>query len=297
MTKNNDSGKFSTLVAIDIALRRNEVLIQRPGRKRYRMSMTNDRADHDRLVRHLQNIGGDVDIALEATGNYHRTLAWRMIRAGFNMHLISSVALARIREALHNTWDKNDAKDAQVILHMLSAGNVQRYYDPLVHGINDWQELSKTHAVISKMKTEVLHRLKTHYLPLYFPEIDRFRNNSRVEGFFRFLYHFPTPAAITRLDQAEFIAASWDLLGRKVSKKTLFIRHLRDGMRVDRVTGANRVRRGRHVPPGHYADAPTHSASRGHRSRNTATRRRPRGLSAPTTDSRHWADPCADDSR
>ena len=59
MTKNNDSGKFSTLVAIDIALRRNEVLIQRPGRKRYRMSMTNDRADHDRLVRHLQNIGGD----------------------------------------------------------------------------------------------------------------------------------------------------------------------------------------------------------------------------------------------
>ena len=185
MTKNNDSGKFSTLVAIDIALRRNEVLIQRPGRKRYRMSMTNDRADHDRLVRHLQNIGGDVDIALEATGNYHRTLAWRMIRAGFNMHLISSVALARIREALHNTWDKNDAKDAQVILHMLSAGNVQRYYDPLVHGINDWQELSKTHA----------------------------------EGFFRFLYHFPTPAAITRLDQAEFIAASWDLVGRKVSKK------------------------------------------------------------------------------
>ena len=97
MTKNNDSGKFSTLVAINIALRRNEVLIQRPGRKRYRMSMTNDRADHDRLVRHLQNIGGDVDIALEATGNYNRTLAWRMIRAGFNMHLISSVALARIR--------------------------------------------------------------------------------------------------------------------------------------------------------------------------------------------------------
>ena len=31
MTKNNDSGKSTTLVAIDIALRRNEVLIQRPG--------------------------------------------------------------------------------------------------------------------------------------------------------------------------------------------------------------------------------------------------------------------------
>ena len=35
-----------------------------------------------------------------------------------------------MREALHNTRDKHDAKDAQVILHMLSSGNVQRYYDP-----------------------------------------------------------------------------------------------------------------------------------------------------------------------
>ena len=35
-----------------------------------------------------------------------------------------------MREALHNTRDKHDAKDAQVILHMLSSGNVQRYYEP-----------------------------------------------------------------------------------------------------------------------------------------------------------------------
>ena len=220
MTNNNDIGKFSTLVAIDIAKRRNEVLIRRPGRKRYRMSMTNDRADHDRLVQHLQKIGGQVDVAFEATGNYHRTLAWRLIEAGFSTHLISSVALARMREALHNTWDKHDAKDAQVILHMLSSGNVQRYYDPLAHGLNDWQELSKTHEAISKAKTETLHRLTTHYLPLYFPEIDRFRNNSRAEWFFRFLYRFPTPAAITGLSQAEFIAASWDVVGRKVNKKS-----------------------------------------------------------------------------
>ena len=219
MTNSNDIGNSSTWVAIDIAQRRNEVLIQRPGRKRYRMSMTNDRADHDRLVRHLQRVGGSVEVAFEATGNYHRTLAWRLISAGFHIHLISSVALARIREALHNSWDKHDAKDAQVILHMLSAGNVQHYHDPLVQGLNDWQELSKTHEAISKAKTEVLHRLKTHYLPLYFPEIDRFRNSSRAEWFFRFLYEFPTPAAITRLSRDEFVAASWKLVGRKVNKK------------------------------------------------------------------------------
>ena len=125
------------------------------------MSITNDRADHDRLVNHLKRISGVIDVAFEATGNYHRTLAWRILTAGFNAHLVSTVALARMREALHNGWDKNDPKDAQVILHMLAQGQVQRYYDPLAEGIADFQELSKTHEVISKNKTEVLHRLKT----------------------------------------------------------------------------------------------------------------------------------------
>ena len=219
MTIRNDSCKTRTLVAIDIAMRRNEVLIQPPGRKRYRLSITNDRIDHDRLARHLTDIGGEVDVAFEATGNYHRTIAWRMIDAGFTTHLISSVALARTREALHNSWDKNDPKDAQVMLYMLAQGNVQRYYDPLEHGLNDWQELSKTHEAISKDKTETLHRLKTHYLPLYFPEVDRFRHNSRSEWFFKFLYEFPTPAAITALAKQEFIENAWDTMGRKVNKR------------------------------------------------------------------------------
>jgi hypothetical protein len=52
-------------------------------------------------------------------------LAHRLIAAGFSVRLISSMALARTREALHNGWDKNDPndpKDAQVILHMLGIG-------------------------------------------------------------------------------------------------------------------------------------------------------------------------------
>ncbi len=54
---------------------------------------------------------------------------------------------------LHNGWDKNDSKDAQVILHMLKIGATQVYCDPICSGINDIQELSKTHEVISKAKT------------------------------------------------------------------------------------------------------------------------------------------------
>jgi transposase len=66
-----------------------------------------------------------VRIGFEATGNYHRPLAHHLGEAGFELKLISSVGLARTREALHNSWDKNDPKDAQVILHMLEIGAVQ----------------------------------------------------------------------------------------------------------------------------------------------------------------------------
>jgi transposase len=159
--------------------------------------------------------------AFEATGNYHRPIAWRLIEAGFDVRLVSSMALARTREALHNGWDKNDPRDAQVILHMLRIGATQRYHDPLRAGINDVQELSKTHEAIAKAKTEIQHRILTHYLPLYFPEIERFRGNSRSDWFFAFLDAFPTPASIMALSKEAFIEAAWDVVGRKVSKERL----------------------------------------------------------------------------
>ena len=206
-------------VAIDISRNRNDILIQPPGKKRYRMTITNDQVDHDRLVNHLKQTGNSVVVGFEATGNYHRPIAWRLLNEGFQMHLISSVSLARTREAIYNGWDKNDPKDAQVILYMLRSGQVQYYHDPLLEGTNDWQELSKTHEVISKTKTEVLHRLKTHYFPLYFPEIDRFRHNSRSEWFFHFLHRFPTPSTILALSPGDFAEQASPLLGKKVAKQ------------------------------------------------------------------------------
>lgn len=117
------------------------------------------------------------------------------------MKLVSSVSLARTREALHNSWDKNDPKDAQVILHMMEIGNTQFYHDPLACGTNDIQELSKTHDVVSKSKTELWHRILTHYLPLYFPEADRFHRSSRGDWFFAFLERYPSPHMISAMDR------------------------------------------------------------------------------------------------
>jgi transposase len=155
------------LVAIDISKLRNDVLIERPGNvRRKRLVVLNTRAEHDRFIELLGGLGCPVMAGFEATGNYHRPLAHRLLEAGVKLRLVSSVALARTREALHNGWDKNDPKDAQVILHMLRIGATQTYCDPIRAGIHNIQELSKTHEVVSKAKTELWHRLLTHYLPL-----------------------------------------------------------------------------------------------------------------------------------
>jgi hypothetical protein len=104
---------------------------------------------------------------------------------------------------------------------MLKIGATQVYHDPIQTGINDIQEFSKTHEVISKAKTELWHRLLTHYLPLYFPEIAKFAGNSRSDWFLAFLERFPTPASITQYPKDAFADEAWEVVGRKVSKARL----------------------------------------------------------------------------
>lgn len=115
----------------------------------------------------------------------------------------------------------DDPKDAQVMLHMLETGLTQTFHDPLVAGLNDIQELSKTHETISRTKTEFWHRLLTHHLPLYFPEIEKFKGNARSDWFLAFLELFPTPGSIAALEKQAFVEAAWDVVGRKVSKQRL----------------------------------------------------------------------------
>ena len=123
--------------------------------------------------------GYHVTFAFEATGNYHRPLASFLHNQGFKLYLLSSIATARTREALYSTWDKNDAKDAQVILHLLKTGATQIYHDPLIHNYNDLQEIANTYQQVSLRKTRLLHSILNHYLPLYFPEAERYYHGSR----------------------------------------------------------------------------------------------------------------------
>ena len=70
----------TVLVAIDIAKVRNEVLIELPGRKRRkRLSILNTREEHDRFIESLIAFDSPVVVGFEATGNYHRAIAWRLL--------------------------------------------------------------------------------------------------------------------------------------------------------------------------------------------------------------------------
>jgi hypothetical protein len=132
------------LVAIDIARYWNAVLIETPAGKRHRFRIANTAPDFDRLLRFLHGLPGACRVALEPTGDYHRPIAYRLLVEGFEVVGINSVAQARYREAMFNSWDKNDPKDAAVILEMLRRGAVQACVDPMLQGTYD-TELAKTY--------------------------------------------------------------------------------------------------------------------------------------------------------
>ena len=81
--------------------------------RRRRLTVLNQLDDFNRLVATVAEYGHPVRVAFEATGNYHRALAYHLGCAGFDVKLVSSVALARTREALNNSWDKNDPESVR----------------------------------------------------------------------------------------------------------------------------------------------------------------------------------------
>jgi transposase len=206
-------------VAIDVAKLMHQVLLELPNGKRRVLRVANTRSDIERLVAVLSALAPRCEIAFEPTGDYHRPLAFALGQAGFHLCLVSSLAVARTREALFNSWDKNDPKDAQVILHLLKNGTTQRYLDPLVTGHHDVQEMANTYQQVSLRKVRLHHSLLTHHLPLYFPEAERYLHSSRAEWFTELLLFTPCPAAVRRYSKTAFVkAASEQLRGRKVDK-------------------------------------------------------------------------------
>lgn len=215
----------SVLVAIDIGKQKNHLLIQLSKGVKKKLIVRNNLEDFHKLKTLLDETGKPVICGIEATGNYHRAIAFFLQKSGFKVVLISSISLARTREALHNSWDKNDPKDAQVILYMMCHNMSQIFYDPVFNEFHDLQEISKTYYQVSLRKTKLQHSILNHALPLYFPESERYYHSSRAEAFTLLLLTFPCPAAITSLSFEEFLEKAWQIPMRKVAKSA-FLRDM-----------------------------------------------------------------------
>ena len=122
MTSNTDPNAPRTWVAIDIAKGFNVALVEHEDGRQQRFRFVHSLEDYDRLVAFLRASSSPCRIAFEPTADYHRTLGYRLVSEGFDVVLVSSVAGARMREAIFNSWDKNDPKDAEVILRLLQQG-------------------------------------------------------------------------------------------------------------------------------------------------------------------------------
>jgi transposase len=221
MTHANSIGNGRLLVAIDVAKEKHDVLVELPTGQRKKMIVRNCKADFDGLAKYLERLGQTPVIALEPTADYHRGLAYFLKSKNFEVRAVSSLAVARTREALHNSWDKNDRKDAHVILHLLRTGVTQIYFDPVIEQVNDLRELSSAYLETSLRKTQIQNSLINHYLALYFPEAEAFMSGTRDGLFSKLLLHFPLPASICTLSESKFVFEGSRLLGAKKLKQDM----------------------------------------------------------------------------
>ena len=110
MASMTDPSAPRTWVAIDVAKGFNVALIEQEDGRQQRFRFVHSADDYDRLVDFLRSASTPCRIALEPTADYHRTLAYRLVSEGFDLVLVSSVAGARLREAVCSAGGKLESK-------------------------------------------------------------------------------------------------------------------------------------------------------------------------------------------
>lgn len=221
MTEQTQNNQKTVLIALDIAKRTHDAIVAFPSGKTIKLRVPNNLDGYRHLLEKASQGDYRIQAAFEPTADYHRNIAYWLHEQGCECFLVSSLSCARAREMLFNTWDKNDRKDAGVILYLMRQGLMKPFYDPLVSGTFDIQEIANTYHQISLARTRAMNSLFNHYITLYFPEIERFFHSSRCDWFGRFLSKFPTPASITRYREETFVKRAWNVIGRKVHKDAL----------------------------------------------------------------------------
>ena len=143
-----------------------------------------------------------VVFGMEPTANYHKPLGEYLIESGYQVVLVSGVAVKRNRELLDCRWDKHDTKDSANIADLISQGKCQFYEYPDIN-IRELRNQLSLKRRFKKQEHGLMVRIRNNLLAQYFPEMDRYFG-SHVPENLAIVQHSLAPDMIARLDYKEF---------------------------------------------------------------------------------------------
>jgi len=132
--------------------------------------------DHSKVMMAQHGLSSIV-FGLEPTGDYHKPLGNFLITNGFQLVLVSGVALKRNRELLDNRWDKNDVKDSANIADLISQGKCL-FYESQSEDIATLRSLLSLRKRLKAEMHGVRMRIRNNLIAKHFPEMDRHYNET-----------------------------------------------------------------------------------------------------------------------
>jgi transposase len=160
-----------------------------------------------------------VVFGVEPTGNYHKPLGEHLIRCGHRVVLVSGVAAHENRKTLDGRWDTNDTRDAANVADLISQGKCLFYEFP-VGALQDLRNLLSLKRRFKRMEHGYRVRIRNHLLAKYFPELDRYyeQSESTALGIVRWCLD---PSVVAGLEYKRFIQLVGSIRGRSSQERRL----------------------------------------------------------------------------
>ena len=156
---------------------------------------------------------------MEPTANYRKPLGEHLIRCGHLVVLVSGVAACENRKTLDGRWDTNDTRDAANVADLVSQGKCLFYEFP-VGPLQDLRNLLSLKRRLKRMEHGHRVRIRNHLLAKYFPELDRYYEQSESTAL-AIVRWCLDPSEIAGLEYKEFVQRVSSIRGRSSQEKRL----------------------------------------------------------------------------
>jgi transposase len=210
LTKDIRGSKDYLIVGIDVAKdKHNAFFGTATGKTLFkRLVFENTREGFKRLLIHseaikVQHALTKTVFGLEPTANYHKPLGEFLIKSDHMVVLVSGVAVKRNRELLDGRWDKHDTKDSANVADLISQGKCLFYeYPPMV--LRELRSLLSLKRRLKRQEHGLRIRIRNHLLAQYFPELDRYYEQSESDGL-EIVKWCLNPSGIAGLEYEQFL--------------------------------------------------------------------------------------------